>query len=387
MKILADANIPLAGSIFSRLGEVEVVPASGIGPSRVRDADVLLVRSVTRVDASLLAGSAVRFVGTATIGHDHVDQAYLASREIAFAHAPGANADSVVEYVLAALLAAFAERGAQLRGKVVGVVGCGAIGSRLASRLPAFGVEVLCCDPPLACASGAEGFVSLPHLLAASDIVTVHTPLTRTGADPTYHLIGRKMIGALRPGAWLVNSSRGAVVDNAALRDALVHGRLGGAILDVWEGEPSPDLALLARCAIATPHIAGYSYDGKVQGAVMLFQALAQFLGETRLPDLDKLLSPGDLPPLAVPPDDGDETAWLDALTRQAYGVRSDDARMRALLDLPGADHAEHFQNLRATYPVRRGYKWHRLAGEPPAGYAAAVTEGLGFGSDGPAGA
>jgi erythronate-4-phosphate dehydrogenase len=297
LRILADANIPHAEDLFAAFGRVEVRPGAALDARTVADADVLLVRSVTVVDADLLRGSRVRFVGSATIGTDHVDLDFLATEGIAFAHAPGSNAESVVEYVLAALLAVLAARGEALRGRTVGVVGCGAIGGRLALRLPALGAEVLRNDPPLAEASGVQWeYHPLDAVLDRADVLTLHPPLTRTGPYPTHHLIGARELEALRPGALLVNASRGAVVDNAALREALGAGRLGGAVLDVWEGEPSPDPAVLARCALGTPHIAGYSYDGKVEGARMLAAALAAWLrqepSETSLPE------PEALPPL-----------------------------------------------------------------------------------------
>jgi erythronate-4-phosphate dehydrogenase len=381
MRILADANIPSVHELFGGFGETVAVPAVEITASGVRDADVLLVRSVTRVDHSLLADSAVRFVGTATIGHDHIDRDYLASRGIAFADAPGSNAESVVEYLLAAVLAVFADRGLTLRGRTVGIVGCGQIGSRLAARLPALGANVLLNDPPLARASPGRPFVSLDELLAAADVVTLHTPLSHSGPDATEHLVDARALHIMRPGSWLVNTSRGPVVDNAALLGALSDGYLSGAILDVWEGEPQPDPALLARCVIGTPHIAGYSLDGKLQGAAMLAHALADFLGLPR-PEPG---APGPRPaPLAVPPAGLDEPAWLDALVRQAYDVRADDARMRTLLRLPESERGAHFTKLRATYPVRRSFGLHRVAGDVPVHFAEAVRSGLRIGTGPP---
>jgi erythronate-4-phosphate dehydrogenase len=378
LRILADANIPHARALFGPFGEVEVRPGAALDAGTVAGAHVLLVRSVTVVDADLLRGSRVRFVGSATIGTDHVDLDFLAREGIAFAHAPGSNAESVVEYVLAALLAVLAARGEALRGRTAGVVGCGAIGGRLARRLPALGAEVLRNDPPLAEAAGVQsGYHPLGAVLDRADILTLHPPLTRTGPHPTHHLIGARELAALRPGALLVNASRGAVVDNPALREALGAGRLGGAVLDVWEGEPSPDPALLERCTLGTPHIAGYSYDGKVEGARMLASALAAWLRQE--PAAVSLPEPEALPPLQAPPSDLPETAWLDALTRQAYDIRADDARMRNLLALPPSEQGGAFQHLRKTYPVRRTFGLHRVGGEVPPAYRRAIREGLGF--------
>ena len=385
LRFLVDANIPCAEEAFGGFGRVRLVSGAEIGPDAAAEADVLLVRSVTRVDEALLRHSPVRFVGSATIGTDHVDLGYLRARGIPFAHAPGSNARSVVEYVLAALLAAYAEAGAVLRGETVGVVGCGRIGGVLAARLPALGVRVLRCDPPLADAAEAAGrphdFVPLATVLAEADVVTLHPPLTRAGPHPTVHLIGAEELAAMRPGALLVNAARGAVVDNAALRGALEAGRLGGAILDVWEREPTPDGDLLRRTTLATPHVAGYSLDGKVRGTGMLYDALADWLGVAAAWDAERVLAEesASLPPLDPPGPDLPETAWLDALARQAYDLRADDARMRAMLDLPDAERGAAFHRLRKTYPRRFGWERHRIAAAAvPPPYRTAVADGLG---------
>jgi erythronate-4-phosphate dehydrogenase len=383
LHIVADANIPYAGEAFSGLGEVHSVPGHKIDSGVVNGADVLLVRSVTRVDEALLRGSAVRFVGSATIGTDHVDRAYLRAHDIAFAHAPGSNAQSVVEYVFAALLAVAAAEDRPPRKRTVGVVGCGHIGGRLAARLPALGVRVLRCDPPLADAAEAAGrshsFVPLATVLAEADVVTLHPPLTRSGPHPSFHLVGAGELAAMRPHALLVNASRGAVVDNRALREALEKGQIGGAVLDVWEGEPTPDLDLLRRTRLATPHIAGYSFDGKVQGTAMLYDALVDWLGTPSTWDADAVLAADGLEPLH-PPDAAGDAVWLDALVRQAYDVRADDARMRELLSLPADAVGTQFHRLRKTYPRRRAWEHYAVEAEAvPPHLRTAVAEGLGF--------
>lgn len=375
MHLVADGNIPLLSKLFARFGTVDARPGRAIDRSAAQDADVLLVRSVTRVDEALLADTSVQFVGSATIGTDHVDRAALASRGIAFAHAPGSNAESVVEYVIAALLAAFADRGLELRGRTLGIVGCGHIGARLAQRAPALGLNILLNDPPLA-AAGDTGFTSLYHVLDAADIISLHCPLTRSGAHPTHHLIDAAALARIRPDAWLINAARGPVVDNAALTRALAAGRLAGAILDVWEGEPLPDADLLAQCAIATPHIAGYSYDGKVEGAWMIAAALAEHLGEAP-PERPAELATPDLPPLAPPPPGLSTTAALDMIVRQMYDVRADDAALRAAAPLADSERAALFHELRRSYPVRRAFQLHTLVEELPTGLRTAVRDGL----------
>ncbi|NJD10472.1 MAG: 4-phosphoerythronate dehydrogenase, partial [Gemmatimonadetes bacterium] len=367
LRIVADENIPLVAAAFGRFGEVRAVPATALTPALVRDADVLLVRSVTRVDAALVAGSRLSFVGSATIGADHVALPALRQAGIVFRHAPGSNAESVVEWVLAALLTLAVRTGQPLRGRTVGIIGCGNIGARLAARLPAFGARVLCNDPPLADAAEragrTHGYVSLELVLAESDVVTLHVPLTTAGPWPTRHLIAESALAQLRPEAWLLNSSRGAVVSNAALARALAAGRPGAVLLDVWEGEPEPDPALHALADLATPHIAGYSWDGKVNGTLMLHDALVQELGLEPAWDARTALAaaPGDGLRLEPPPP-LPETQWLHALTRQLYDIEQDDARMRTLLALPPAARAAAFRELRRTYPRRRAFPRHGLA-------------------------
>ncbi len=385
MRIVADENIPFVQEAFGSLGAVHLMSGRSISPEILRDAEVLLVRSVTRVDSSLLEGSAVRFVGSATIGTDHVDAAYLRDRGIPFAHAPGSNAESVVEYVIAALLHLAVSRNQPLRGKTVGIVGCGNIGGRLAERLPALGLTVLKNDPPLQHLREREGkprdYIGLDDLLEASDIVTLHVPLTASGPYPTRRLMDDERLGRMRSGAWLLNSCRGAVVSGAALSRQIAGRRTGAVVLDVWEGEPEPDPLLVERVDLGTPHIAGYSYDGKVQGTVMLYDALTDYLRMPRQWNAEEILRPGagDHPRLAAPDDAaGDETTWLAALVRQMYPISEDDRRFRGYLEVPAERRSAFFNELRKTYPRRRAFSRHRLpASETPEPYRIAVQEGL----------
>ncbi|MDQ7040017.1 MAG: 4-phosphoerythronate dehydrogenase [Rhodothermus sp.] len=382
LRIVADENIPFVREAFRGFGVVRSLPADQITSAAVRTCDVLLVRSVTRVDASLLEGSRVQFVGSATSGIDHVDLAYLAAQGIAFAHAPGANADAVVEYVLAALLELAMRWNVPLRGRIVGIVGCGNIGGRLAQRLPALGMEVLCCDPPLAEQRGRTDLVSLETILAEADVVTLHVPLTRTGPHATYHLIDAVALARMRPSAWLLNTSRGAVVDGRALLEARQQGYPEAVVLDVWEGEPAPDPALIARVDIATPHIAGHSYEGKVRGTLMLAEALARHLNLPFQPDDREQLGPQPDDRLdLIPPDmQLPETQWLAELVRQMYDIAADDARFRIVMQNgTPARRAERFLELRRTYPRRRSFSLHRIERTfvPPSLHEA-VAVGLG---------
>ena len=387
LRILADANIPHAADAFGALGKVRRLPGREITRAALAQTDVLLVRSVTRVDAALVSGTPVRFVGTATAGTDHVDRAALERLGVAVASAPGSNAASVADWVLAALLAVAAERGEALAGRTLGVVGAGEVGGRVARRARALGLEVLACDPPRA-RGGAPGLVDLATVLDAADVVTLHTPLTTPAqsAWPTAGLIHDAR--QLRPDAWLVNAARGRVVTPGA---ALALAATRPVVLDVWPGEPAPARALVEAVALGTPHIAGYAVDGKTAGTRMLAEAVRRWLAASGTPvppwDASGALAPPD--PLEAPPPARSETAWLDALARQACDVRADDARFRAALAgaVPDGvaeatrdgDRAAAFAELRRTYPARREMSRYAVRGAVPDALRQPVEDGLGM--------
>lgn len=404
LRILCDANVPLAEDAFGHYGPVRLLPGRAITKAELADVDVLVVRSVTPVDADLLDGTPVRFVGSATAGTDHVNTADLARLGVAFASAPGSNAASVVEYVLACLLALASDRGESLEGKGLGIVGVGQVGSRLAARAEALGMTVSRCDPLRAAAEGADGlatpspsgFVSLERLLVDSDIVSIHTPLTDSGESPwpTRGLLDDSSIRRMLPGAWLLNAARGPVVDGEAAMAARQSSRLGGGlglgalVLDCWPGEPAPSLGLVAAADLATPHVAGYSFDGKVAGTALVAEALRRYVASTGAavpaPWDPALVDPAPLVAAAPPPPADTpqaRTAFLDALARQAYDVRADDARFRAAV---GAEpdperRAAAFAELRKTYPRRRENAAFAVAGHVPEALRRAVAEGLGM--------
>lgn len=357
MKIVADENIPFVQEAFGTLGDVTVLPGREIGPEQVRDTDLLLVRSVTAVGAKLLEGSRVRFVGSATIGLDHVDEAWLRTRGIVLAYAPGSNANSVAEYVVAALVALREERCA---GRTLGIVGLGRIGTLVRDKARALGMAVLANDPPLERA-GKAGLVSLEGLLKRSDIVTCHVPLIREGPDATAHLLDASRLLLLRPHAAVINTSRGAVVDNAALLRCLQEKRLGGAVLDVWEGEPQPDPALVRAVTLGTPHIAGHSWNGKAAGTKMLYDAACTFFN--RRFKWAPPTPPGgaDRRPVAV-----EAGRSLDEVLRELvprfYDIRRDDAALRAIAELPDSEQGRAFDHFRASYPARLEFRHTSVA-------------------------
>ena len=370
MHIVADENIPLLDAFFGDLGRLTCLPGRALTPAQVRDADLLLVRSVTPVNAELLSGSSIRFVGTATIGTDHVDTTWLQQQGITFASAPGCNAISVVEYVLAVLSLYAEQRGlADWLGLSVGIVGAGNVGARLAQRLQALGITVKCCDPPRAEQEGEAGFVSLAEALTC-DVISLHTPLTTTGSHATRHLLGEAELTALASHQLLINSGRGAVVDNQALSARLRQPDAPWVALDVWEQEPAIDPELLAQVWLGTPHIAGYSLEGKSRGTAMLYQAVCQWLGRTPDRDLAQLLPPPWFEQLQLVPDAPLQPS-INRAIRLCYDPRDDHQRLLATLELPAAERAAAFDNLRRHYPVRREFASLRMVAAKHPAWAA----------------
>ncbi len=351
MLIVADENIPLLDAFFEGFGEIRRVPGRAIDRATVEQADVLLVRSVTHVSRELLEGSKVRFVGTCTIGTDHLDLDYFQQAGITWSSAPGCNARGVVDYVLGSLLTLAEIEGVALAERTYGVVGAGEVGGRLVKVLKGLGWNVLVCDPPREAAGG--DYVALEQIIAQCDVISLHTPLTQAGEHPTWHLFDRQRLQQLKPGAWLINASRGPVVDNSALREVMLEREDLQAVLDVWEGEPSVDIALAELCVIATPHIAGYSLDGKQRGTAQIYQAFCQFLGQPPTVSLDQLLPAPWLAQVGLSA--SSDPAWaLAMLCRGVYDPRRDDADFRRSLVVAGAEQRSAFDLLRKHYPERR---------------------------------
>ena len=354
MKIIADENIPYVKEAFSTLGEVSLLPGRKMDGASVSDADVLLVRSVTEVNEALLEGSRIGFVGTATIGTDHIDQSFLESRGIGFASAFGSNANSVAEYVVAALLNLAGRKGFRLRDKAIGVIGVGNIGSRVVRMAEALGMTVLQNDPPLKRKTRAPRFLPIDSLFEA-DILTLHTPLTMKGRDATYHMVNERFFDGVKPGSILINTSRGPVVETEALHKAVDYERLSLVVLDVWENEPHIDTSLLERVTLGTPHIAGYSLDGKANGAEMIYQALCKFLGqEPKWRAKDSL--PPPVPQIEVEVAGRDDEDVLREAVGKVYDIERDDAALREILKVPEAERGWFFDRRRKEYPIRREF-------------------------------
>ena len=367
MLIVADENIPLIEEFFADFGEIRRLPGRQINRADVHDADVLLVRSVTKVDRELLEGSAVRFVGTCTIGTDHLALDYFQQSGIHWSSAPGCNARGVVDYVLGSLLTLAEIEGADLTQRTYGVIGAGEVGGRLVNVLRSLGFNVLVCDPVRAAAEGGD-YVSLEHVIEQCDVLSLHTPLDRTGDYPTWHLLDQQRLEQLKPGTWLINASRGPVVDNAALREVLLDREDLQAVLDVWEGEPEVDVELAELCVLATPHIAGYSLDGKQRGTAQIYQALCAHLGQPASIQLSDLLPEPWLAEVNL--NASTDPAWaLATLCRSVYDPRRDDADFRRSLVGTVEEQRKAFDLLRKHYPDRReidGLKV-RISGESAA--------------------
>lgn len=367
MLIVADENIPLLDAFFEGFGEIRRVPGRSIDRATVEQADVLLVRSVTNVNRALLEGSSVRFVGTCTIGTDHLDLDYFQQAGITWSSAPGCNARGVVDYVLGSLLTLAEIEGADLTQRTYGVVGAGEVGGRLVKVLQGLGWNVLVCDPPRQAAEGGD-YVSLEQIIEQCDVVSLHTPLDKQGPQATWHLFDKNRLNQLKPGTWLINASRGPVIDNAALRQVLLQREDLQAVLDVWEAEPEVDVALAELCVIATPHIAGYSLDGKQRGTAQIYQAFCKFLGQPEQVSLNDLLPAPWLSAVTLNADT--DPAWaLAMLCRGVYDPRRDDADFRRSLVGSVSEQRAAFDALRKHYPLRReidGLKV-RIDGDSPA--------------------
>ncbi len=351
--IVADENMPAVDDLFIDLGPIKKIPGRGMKSQDIKDADILLVRSVTQVNESLLAGSRVKFVGTATIGIDHLDTSYLDKNQIRWANAPGCNAISVAEYVMSVLGHFCDSKLDSLQGKQAGVIGYGNVGKRVVERLQLLGLDVRVYDPFIKQNDYAH-LASLEQVLDC-DVLCVHAPLTRTGDFPTFHMLQLAQLQNLRHGACLISAGRGGVVSNAAIH-AMAESRPDVRMaFDVWENEPDIDWSVVSCVEFATPHIAGYSLDGKITGTRMLFDALNDSLGRERhmVSNQDSLM---DIDLAAVATEN-----QLSHAIHYVYDVASDDARFRAILTMPVIDRGKAFDVLRKDYPIRREFSSYRL--------------------------
>ena len=356
MKIVCDKNMPYAAEAFGTLGEVLLKDGRQITAEDVRDAELLITRSTTKVNAALLDGSRVRFYGSAVIGTDHIDIPYLTSHGIAWSPAPGCNAESVATYFTAALLWLGGRFGITLAGKTVGVIGVGNVGRRVCNHARALGLRVLANDPPRqrdAADAEAQGFVSLDRVLAESDIITCHVPLTKTGPDATYHLLTAERFAQMKPGVIFINAARGPVIVTDALL-AELGGRVSHAVIDCWEGEPAYRPDLLARADLTTPHIAGHSYEGKVNGTAIVYRRACEFLGVKPTCPFTLPLPP--LPAWRADAADQKDEDVLRELVLGVYDIEGDSRRLKDTCVADDAVRAAAFDAQRSKYPMRREF-------------------------------
>ncbi|HIF9431718.1 TPA: 4-phosphoerythronate dehydrogenase [Photobacterium damselae] len=383
MKILIDENMPYAHELFSQLGEAIAKPGRSLTSADLADIDALMIRSVTKVNRELLTqANKLKFVGTATAGDDHVDQALLAEKGITFTAAPGCNKVGVAEYVISSLMVLGRQHGFSIFDKTVGIIGAGNVGTYLAQCLDALGIRYLLNDPLKQEQDDPRQFHTVDELLAQCDVVTLHTPITRTGSYPTHHLVDSAFLAKMQNNAILINAARGPVVDNQALKQALIDSLQGGkqltAVLDVFEQEPLVDLELLPLLAFATPHIAGYGLEGKARGTTMVFNAFCQFIGSPLYADAKELLPVAPIPYVQL------SRIWDEAslfnLTQLIYDVRKDDGIFRFEMFKTGDDSsqmASAFDQMRKNYWDRREYSAITVAGE--AAFAVESLAKLGF--------
>jgi erythronate-4-phosphate dehydrogenase len=353
MRIVIDRDIPGVEQTFAHHGDIDRVDGRRLDRRQLIHADVLITRSITPVNVGLLEGTPVRFVGTATIGTDHLDTHWLEQQGITWANAPGCNADAAAQYTLAMIWLACELLGRNPLKQNVGIIGRGRVGFRLQKLLQSLGMACVANDPPLA-DCGTSGLVSLDDALS-QDIVCLHTPLTRQGPYPTFHMMDSLRLAQMQESALLLNTSRGDVLDGAALLSQLSSGRLHAA-LDVWSGEPGIDPELIEASTVATPHVAGYSTDGKLNGTLMVYRAFCSCLGESPVASGDDNSEYLELDLHAS------ENPISSALKTSCF-VHTQDHAMRHLSSLASAEQATLFDGLRRDYPARRDFRAWRPVG------------------------
>ncbi len=371
IRIVADDKIPFLKGALESFASVTWLPGKQITRDAAMKADALLVRTRTRCNADLLEGTPVKFIGTATIGYDHIDTVYCEKKNIKWANAPGCNSSSVQQYIAAALLKISAESGFDLRNKTLGIVGVGNVGLKVEKLAKNLGMNVILNDPPRERAEKTYNFVSLDQLLGRSDIITLHVPLNCDGIDKTWHLFDDSTFSKVKKGSWLINSSRGEVIDTEAFKKALVDERLAGAVIDVWEKEPEIDIPLMHMAFLATPHIAGYSADGKANGTAIMIKALCDAFS---LPVSNWYPDEVPLPPeplLIIDSNGKSDEEILRRAVLHTYNIAEDDVKLRF--------DPSRFEKVREEYPVRREFSSFtvKLKGDPKK--AGAILGALGF--------
>lgn len=371
MKIVADENIPFLKGVLEPYAEIRYLPGKMIGRKDLLDADALVIRTRTKCTGDLLKGTKVKFIGTATIGFDHIDTQYCEKNGIFWTNAPGCNSGSVQQYIAAALLKMASEFRFSLKDKTIGIIGVGNVGSKIEKFARLLGMNVLLNDPPRARKEGKINFVSLGTVLYKSDIVTVHVPLNVVGEDCTWHLFNEKSFKKMKKGAWFINSSRGEVLETACIRKILSSGKLSGAILDVWENEPDIDMELMRKTFLSTPHIAGYSTDGKANGTSMIVNYLSDHF---KLPLKNwypsEIPEPGSMVIQISGKGKTDEDILREAVFN-TYNIDEDNINLRF--------NPSDFEKLRGNYRIRREFAAYTVELKGGSRQVKGILKKLGF--------
>lgn len=354
IKIAADSKIPFLKGALDHAADVTYYDPSEMTHEAVKDKDALIIRTRNHCNHDLLSGTNVKFIATATIGYDHIDTEYCSQNNIKWVNAPGCNSSSVMQYIASSLVTITEKRNLDLTKSTIGIVGVGNVGSKVARLAGALGMNVLLNDPPRAEKEGPDGFVSLDQIIEKSDIITFHVPLIKSGPYKTYHMAGEEFFAKFNGSRTLINSSRGPVVETEALKNAIASGKVNFCVLDVWEKEPNIDIELLKVVNIATPHIAGYSADGKANGTAECVRRVSEFFGL----GIDAEWYPSDIPAPEGPAELSFDTSCqgndiLLKAIKSTYDVMRDDAVLRIS--------PETFERQRGKYPVRREFPYYTV--------------------------
>ena len=371
MKVIVDKKIPFINGVLERYAEVVYCEGRDITRDIVRDADALIVRTRTKCDRALLEGSSVRFIASATIGFDHIDTKYCEAGNIFWTNAAGCNSSSVQQYIAAALFHLADRDRFELAGKTMGIVGVGNVGTKVANLCKAIGMRTLLNDPPRERREGSKDFVSLETVIRNSDIISFHVPLNPDGVDKTYHLVDEKLLGSFRRDQILINASRGEVVDGDALKWALKNKMLTDCVLDVWEHEPEIDRELLGLVGIVTPHIAGYSADGKANGTAMSVQAFGRFFKLDLHNWYPEKVPLPVLTTLEVECKNRNVQNIVGGVVKRTYDLLADDARLRMS--------PSTFEKQRGEYPLRREFSTYTLNLLEPHDGLESMVQAIGF--------
>lgn len=353
MKVVIDKAIPFINGILEPFIDVDYLPGDKINNATVKDADALIIRTRTACNEKLLKGSKVRFIASATIGFDHIDTDYCDRQGITWTNAPGCNSSSVQQYMASVLLHLASNKNLLLKQRTIGIVGVGNVGKKVMRLTEYLGMRVVLNDPPRMRNESPCGFVSLEGIMREADIITFHVPLSFNGQDKTFHMVNDEFLKNVNSGTLIINTSRGEVIDTRALKNAKQSGKIDGAVLDVWENEPDIDTDMLQLADIVTPHIAGYSADGKANGTAMSVQALSKFFG-LELNDWypEDVPEPENYQIIIDGKDKMEQEVYFEAVT-STYDIGGDDKRLR--------ENVAGFENLRGNYPLRREFGAYQL--------------------------